>query len=249
MNIDILYTQDCPNARAAVDLVREVVSDLGLDAHVQEVLVRGQKEARRMRFLGSPTIRVDSNDIEQGVGGRSDFSLASRCYGVAGLPSRALLEAALEAGAADEDGDEDSSTDFTPESEIEARDPIIINTPVCPGCLSSLVRLGRHKATGVAHNFRGREYYFCNRDCVDVFESNPERSLQELKDLFVCPVCLGERYIRSAQQAAVEGSIYYTCRAPRCQEYFQEAPEFYLKRLAGTIKSAGVKDHDGVPLG
>lgn len=249
MNIDILYTEDCPNARAAVDLVREVVADRGLDAEIQEVLVRGPEEARRMRFLGSPTILVNFADIEPGAGGRTDFSVASRSYGGAALPSRALLEAALGARDGEEEGDEDASTDFTPESESEAREPKIINTPVCPGCLSSLVRLGMHKATGVAHNYRGREYYFCSRGCVDVFESNPERSLQELKDLIVCPVCLGERYSRSAQLAAVERSIYYTCRAPRCQEYFQEAPDFYLKRLAGTIKNAGVKDHDGVPLG
>lgn len=246
MNIDILYTEDCPNAGAAVDLVHEVVADLGLDAEIQEVLVRGPEEARRMRFLGSPTILVDFNDIEPGAGGRTDFSVASRSYGGEALPSRAMLVAALSGGA---DGDDEVSTDFTPEPASDAREPKIINTPVCPGCLSSLVRLGMHKSTGVAHNYRGREYYFCSRDCVDVFESNPERSLQELKDLIVCPVCLGERYIRSARLAAVAGSIYYTCRAPRCQEYFQEAPDFYLKRLAGTIKNAGVKDHDGVSLG
>ena len=64
MNIDILYTKDCPNARAAVNLVWEVVADLGLDAKIHEVVVRGAEEARSMRFLGSPTIRVDSCDIE-----------------------------------------------------------------------------------------------------------------------------------------------------------------------------------------
>ena len=245
MNIDILYTEDCPNAQAAVALVHEVVDALGVDAEIQEVLVRGPEEARRMRFLGSPTILVDFTDIEPGVGDRSDFSVASRRYGGEALPPRGMLEAALSGGG----GEEEGSTDFTPDSPSLAREPKIINTPVCPGCLSSLVRLGMHKATGVAHNYRGREYYFCSRDCVDIFESNPERSLQELKDLIVCPVCLGERYIRSAQLAAVEGSIYYTCRAPRCREYFRESPDFYLKRLAGTIKNAGVKDHDGVSLG
>ena len=249
MNIDILYTEDCPNAQAAIHLVNEVVADLGIDAEIQEVLVRGPEEARTMRFLGSPTILVDFTDIEPGAGGRSDFSVASRTYGGEALPPRTMLEAALSGGAGETDADEEIPTDFTPESASEVREPKIINTPICPGCLSSLVRLGMHKATGVAHNYRGREYYFCSRDCVDVFEGNPERSLQELKDLIVCPVCLGERYIRSARLAAVEGSIYYTCRAPRCQEYFQEAPDFYLKRLAGTIKNAGVKDHDGVSLG
>ena len=250
MNIDILYTEDCPNARAAIAMVTETVAALGVDADIQEVLVRGPEEARRMRFLGSPTILVDFNDIEPGAGARTDYSVASRTYGGEDLPPRAMLEAALLGGsAAGELGDDDGAADFTPEGAVETREPKLLNTPICPGCLSSLVRLGMHKATGVAHNHRGREYYFCSRDCVDVFEQDPERCLRELKDLIVCPVCLGERYLRSARLTAVEGSIYYTCRAPRCQEYFQEAPDFYLKRLAGTIKNAGVKDHDGVSLG
>lgn len=244
MNIDILYTEDCPNVQDAIDLVNVVVADLGVDAEIQEVLVRGPQEARRMRFLGSPTILVDFTDIELGVSLRSDFSIANRSYGGEPLPSRALLEAAMTGGA-----DEEIFSDFTPEAAVPLGEPKVINTPICPGCLSSLVRLGMHKSTGVAHNYHGREYYFCSRGCVDVFEQDGERYLQELKDLIVCPVCLGERYIRSARLAVVEGSIYYTCRAPRCQEYFEEAPDFYLKRLAGAIKSAGVKDHDGVSLG
>jgi YHS domain-containing protein len=234
MNIDILYTEDCPNAQAAIDLVNTVVADLGVDAEIQEVLVRGPEEARRLRFLGSPTILVDFTDIEPGARGRSDFSIAGRSYG----------------GELTRGTDEEVSTDFTPETAAPPPgDPKIINTPICPGCLSSLVRLGMHKSTAVAHNYHGREYYFCSRGCVDVFEQDGERYLQELKDLIVCPVCLGERYIRSSRLAVIQGSIYYTCRAPRCQEYFAEAPDFYLKRLAGAIKNAGVKDHDGISLG
>jgi YHS domain-containing protein len=106
-----------------------------------------------------------------------------------------------------------------------------------------------HKTTAVAHNYRGREYYFCSRGCVDVFERDGERYLLELKDLIVCPVCLGERYERSATYVAAQGSVYFTCRSPKCGELFQEDPDFYLRRLAGKEKSAGVKDHDGCTLG
>lgn len=249
MNIDILYTEDCPNAVAAVAMVQRVVRELNLDADIQEVPVRGLDEARAMRFLGSPTILVNFQDIEPGARERTDYSTASRTYGGAPLPPREWLVAALtgeevEAPASAES--DDSEDQPLPSSSAE---PKIIQTPICPGCLSSLVRLGMHKSTGVAHNFRGREYYFCSRGCLDVFERDGDRYLQELKDLIVCPVCLGERYIRSARLVPVQGSIYYTCRAPRCQEYFEEAPDFYLKRLAGVIKNAGVKDHDGVSLG
>lgn len=256
MNIDILYIEDCPNYPAAVALVREIAAELGIDAEIQEVLVRGPDEARAMHFLGSPSIQVDFTDIEPGAGDRTDFAYARRTYGGEDLPPREMLVAAMTGESADTP---DSAPDAVAEDDVPEvaaprqtfapSEPKIIPTPICPGCLSSLVRLGMHKSTAVAHNYRGREYYFCSRECVDVFERDAERYLLELKDLIVCPVCLGERYLRSTGLAAVEGSSYYTCRAPRCQEYLADAPEFYMKRLAGTIKNAGVKDHDGVSLG
>lgn len=253
MNIDILYTEDCPNYRAAIAMVREAVAELNIDADIQEVLVRGPEEARSLHFLGSPSIQVDFVDIEPGASERTDFSYACRTYDGKGLPSRALLIAALGgatgAEAADAPEPEPVETKSSTASVHSATEPKVIPTPICPGCLSSLVRLGMHKSTAVAHNYHGREYYFCSRECVDVFERDGERYLLELNDLIVCPVCLGERYVRSAGLASVDGSSYYTCRAPRCQEYLAEAPDFYMKRLAGTIKNTGVKDHDGISLG
>lgn len=254
VNIDILYTEDCPNYPAAVALVKEVVDELGIDADIQEVLVRGPEEARAMHFLGSPSIQVNFTDIEPGAMDRTDFAYACRTYGGSGVPPREMLVAALQAaegggeavaGAVESDPEADAPAPDRP----AAAEPKVIPTPICPGCLSSLVRLGMHKTSAVAHNYHGREYYFCCRGCVDVFERDAERYLLELKDLIVCPVCLGERYIRSAALAPVAGGNYYTCRSPRCREYFQENPDFYMKRLAGTIKSAGVLDHDGIPLG
>lgn len=252
MNIDILYMQDCPNYPFAVAMVNELVRELGIDADVQEVLVRGPEEARTLHFLGSPSIQVNWVDIEPGASERTDFSYACRTYEGEGVPPRAMLLAALTAGDT-----EDVSECSRPNEDARLERPVtssgyepkLVPTPICPGCLSSLVRLGMHKSTSVAHNYAGREYYFCSRGCVDVFERDAERYLLELKDLIVCPVCLGERYQRSTTYVAVEGSVYFTCRAPRCGEFLKEDPDFYFKRLAGTVPSSGVKDHDGCRLG
>ncbi|MCF6284304.1 MAG: hypothetical protein L3K26_03840 [Candidatus Hydrogenedentes bacterium] len=252
MNIDILYTEDCPNYPFAVALVNEVVKELNLNAEIQEVLVRGPEEARSMHFLGSPSIQVNWVDIEPGADERTDFCYACRMYGGEGVPPRSMLLAALTGEDALEGGDEVLATaeiDEEPAAVSSAHEPKMIPTPICPGCLSSLVRLGMHKTTAVAHNHAGREHYFCSRGCVDIFERDAERYLLDMKDLIVCPVCLGERYQRSATYVAVEGSVYFTCRSPRCGEYRKEDPDFYLKRLAGDVPSAGVKDHDGDSLG
>src|SRR5204862_6623231 len=50
-----------------------------------------EQQAREMRFLGSPTVRVADRDVEPGAGQRSDYGLKCRLYttaeGIAGQPA------------------------------------------------------------------------------------------------------------------------------------------------------------------
>lgn len=56
--------------------------------------------AERLRFLGSPTIRVDGRDVEPGADDRNEFALSCRVYpspeGTSGLPLRSWVRASLE---------------------------------------------------------------------------------------------------------------------------------------------------------
>jgi hypothetical protein len=80
-------------------MVRRVAAELGLAPAVRLVEVSDAGAAERLRFLGSPTIRVDGRDIEPGAGGRGDYVLACRVYrtasGFAGLPDEEWVRAAL----------------------------------------------------------------------------------------------------------------------------------------------------------
>lgn len=100
-SIEILTFDGCPNAKPAADLVTSVLRELQVDADVQLVDVHDQETARRRRFLGSPTIRVDGRDIEPGADNRNDFVVSCRVYrtesGVSGQPDRAWLRSALSA--------------------------------------------------------------------------------------------------------------------------------------------------------
>jgi len=93
--IEVLVFPDCPNRVAAAALAREVAQALGIPAEVREVEVRDTAEAERLRFLGSPSVRVDGRDVEAGAEARSGYGLACRTYGASGVPPRALVEAAL----------------------------------------------------------------------------------------------------------------------------------------------------------
>ena len=95
MKIELLYFTGCPHHRATRELIDTTLSELGLDAEVEEIDVRGQQEAERQRFLGSPSIRVDGADIEPGADSLTEYALSCRMYGSAGIPSPRLLRVAL----------------------------------------------------------------------------------------------------------------------------------------------------------
>ena len=101
MKIEILTFEGCPNARAARELVERVVANVGSDAAVAYVDVPDPEAAARLRFLGSPTIRVDGRDIEPGGDERTEYALACRIYrterGPAGTPDESWLREALAA--------------------------------------------------------------------------------------------------------------------------------------------------------
>ena len=76
MRIEILYSGACGHSASTLELVREVLDELGCEAEIQELQVVGPAEAERHRFLGSPTVRVDGVDVEPDAASRTAFGVA-----------------------------------------------------------------------------------------------------------------------------------------------------------------------------
>jgi hypothetical protein len=95
VRVEILYVEGCPNHGPTVELVRQSIEACGVSARLEEVEVRDDAQARRLRFLGSPTVRVDGVDVEPDADIRRDFAIGCRVYGGTGVPSRDLVVAAL----------------------------------------------------------------------------------------------------------------------------------------------------------
>lgn len=70
-----------------------------MQPEIRVVEVEDVETAERLRFLGSPTIRVDGRDIEPGAGERTDYTLSCRIYRMggetSGRPDERWLRAAL----------------------------------------------------------------------------------------------------------------------------------------------------------
>jgi hypothetical protein len=98
MKVEVLYFDGCPSYRAAHETLAEVISEEGLQAEVELVAVNTEEEARRLRFPGSPTIRVNGRDLFP-TPEREDWRLGCRVYatpeGLTGSPSAEMLREAL----------------------------------------------------------------------------------------------------------------------------------------------------------
>ena len=94
MRLEILYVPGCPNYLPAVEQVERVLSAESLQAEIRSIAVRTDAEARQLMFSGSPTIRVNGEDVEPHK--TSAPSLACRLYATrSGIPSEELLRMAI----------------------------------------------------------------------------------------------------------------------------------------------------------
>lgn len=107
MNVEVLYFDGCPTYKTAEKTLRKVLAEEGMEAEVNLVAVNTDEEAGRLRFPGSPTIRVGGEDLFP-VSEREDWRLGCRLYatpkGLKGSPTTEMLREALTKEAAADAG-------------------------------------------------------------------------------------------------------------------------------------------------
>jgi hypothetical protein len=102
--VEILYFDGCPNHEPARALVERVSAELGLEPELRLVSVSDEQAAQRLRFLGSPTVRVGGRDVDPHAEDRDEYVLSCRVYrtegGFAGQPDERWVRDALRREAA-----------------------------------------------------------------------------------------------------------------------------------------------------
>jgi hypothetical protein len=97
--VEILSFAGCPNHGPARLVVERILAELGLEAEILTVDVPDLETAQRLRFLGSPTVRVGGRDVEPGADARSDYVMGCRLFrtedGLRGQPDERWIRAAL----------------------------------------------------------------------------------------------------------------------------------------------------------
>jgi hypothetical protein len=98
MKVEILYFDGCPTYKTAGKTLRKVLAEEGKDAEVELVAVITDEKAKRLRFPGSPRIRLDGPDLFPAPE-REDWRLGCRVYatleGLRGSPTAGMIEKVL----------------------------------------------------------------------------------------------------------------------------------------------------------
>jgi hypothetical protein len=97
--VEVLYFDGCPNHVPALAMIERVAAEQGIEPELRLVKVTDQAAAQRLRFLGSPTIRVDGRDLDPSTEERTDYGLSCRVFrtkaGIAGQPDERWVRDAL----------------------------------------------------------------------------------------------------------------------------------------------------------
>ncbi len=94
MKIELLYFKGCPTYKLALDRLRAVLRETNADAQIEMVEVNSVEEAQKLRFLGSPSLRVNGLDVESEARERTGYGLTCRMYETeSGLEGSPPLEA------------------------------------------------------------------------------------------------------------------------------------------------------------
>lgn len=98
MNVELLYFDGCPNAEVAEQALRQALVEEEVEEQIVTVAVESDEESQRLRFPGSPTIRIDGEDAFP-LSDRESWTLACRTYttpeGLRGAPTVEMLRSVL----------------------------------------------------------------------------------------------------------------------------------------------------------
>ena len=75
VRLELLFSPGCGAIESTVTMVKDVLRELDVAADVSEFMVDTEEKTRQLKFLGSPSIRVNGLDIEPGADERQDYGL------------------------------------------------------------------------------------------------------------------------------------------------------------------------------
>lgn len=96
--VEILYTDECPFWKDALKLIEAVIRESRMKISVKRTKVSSVADAKRFKFPGSPTVRINGADVDPEVKETEGY-VGCRIYRYKGrmyeYPPREMIESAL----------------------------------------------------------------------------------------------------------------------------------------------------------
>jgi hypothetical protein len=103
MKVELLYFDGCPSYAELLPRLRALLASEGIDEDIELRRVETPGDAVRERFLGSPTVRINGEDVDPTANDRDDFGLECRLYrteaGLLRTPPESWIRAKLDRAA------------------------------------------------------------------------------------------------------------------------------------------------------
>jgi hypothetical protein len=97
MKIELLYFDSCPSWKTGLDNLRMALTEAGIADGIDLIQVETDEDVLKRQFQGSPTIRVDGQDLFPT--GHGNYAPGCRVYqtpeGLRGWPTIAMIKGAL----------------------------------------------------------------------------------------------------------------------------------------------------------
>ncbi len=99
MDIEFLYINGCPGKDRARELLEEVMEEEDIDTEIDTKKIETLEEAKKHNFPGSPTIRINGEDVENGRRDSDYYSVTCRIYEIGdekkGVPTKDMIRSTL----------------------------------------------------------------------------------------------------------------------------------------------------------
>ena len=103
VKIQLLYFEDCQSWRNGLENLKTALQKEQLDHFVELIMIKDDSDAARLKFLGSPSFRINNQDLWPEE--RGTYSLSCRVYitpeGMKGWPSMEMLRERLNVAKGD----------------------------------------------------------------------------------------------------------------------------------------------------
>lgn len=99
LNIDFIYCEKWPGFKETIVNLEEVLIEENIKDEVRVIKLSHLQEAKDLKFIGSPTIRINNKDIDPNAKETGEYCLKSRSYSfkgkVSGWPDKELIRNAI----------------------------------------------------------------------------------------------------------------------------------------------------------